>query len=133
MKILHALVGYLAVTGLPFHPFAFAASPPEAIDYDGYVNKTNIDGALTKHALDSIVETCQTVTTQNHGGSALIKRVPDSGDFIEARQEGVPDIPVVSPLIISLIFAAVLLKIVWTSEDISVRGNNIEFLVEHFD
>ena len=34
MKILHALVGYLAVTTLPFHPFAFASPLAASIDYD---------------------------------------------------------------------------------------------------
>jgi hypothetical protein len=80
MIILRALVGYLAVTALPF---AFA-SPLAAIHYDGYVDTTqnHIDIALMKRVLNSIVETCQTVTyhsgpgyvdtTQNHNDSALI-------------------------------------------------------------
>jgi len=71
MKILHALVGYLAVTALPFHPFAFA-SPLAAIGYDGYVDITQ-NGALMKRVLGS--GTSQTVTTQNHSHSALVERV----------------------------------------------------------
>ena len=51
----------LAVTTLPTtHPFAFA-SPLAGIDSnDGYVDTTQnpIDGALLKHVLGSIVETC---------------------------------------------------------------------------
>ena len=66
MKILHTLVGYLAVIALPLHLFAFA-SPLAAIDYDGYVDTTqnhiDSDGTLMKHVLGTIVETCQTVTT----------------------------------------------------------------------
>ena len=48
MKILHALLSYLAVTALPFQLFAYSLA---AIDYDGYVN-----------------------STQNHGDRALVKR-----------------------------------------------------------
>ena len=74
MKILHALVGYLAVTTLPIHPFAFASPLAASINYDsdGYVNlnttqnNLNIDGALMKHVLDSIVEACQTVTSTHY-------------------------------------------------------------------
>ena len=124
MKILHALVGYLAVI---FHTFAFAS--PLAIDYDGYVNTTqnNIDGALMEHFLDTIVETCQTVSTQNHSDSALSKRVP--GDIIEARQaELVPAV-----LTIIGIVAAITLSIVWVESDDPVRCNGIKFLLEHFD
>ena len=133
MKILHALVGYFAVTALPFHPFAFA-SPLAAIDYDsdGYVNTTqnHIDGALMNHVLGSIVETCQTVTThwQHHSDSAFMKRVP--GDIIvEARQ--LAAIPVVG--FILFIVADIVLSIVWIADDQPVRGNDIKFLVEHFD
>ena len=129
MKILHALVGYLAVTALPFHPFAFAS--PLAIDYDGYVNSTQnrIDSALMKHVLGSIIETCQTVTqaTQNHKDSALMKRV--HGDIIEARfgPEIVPPV-----LVVIAIVAAITLSIVWIESDDPVRGNDVEFFVEHF-
>ena len=137
MKILHVLVGYLAVTALPFHPFAFA-SPLAAIDYDsdGYVNTSmqiHIDGALMEHVLASIAETCQsscqTVHTQNHrdGDRAIIKRVPS--DIIEARQaELAPPV-----LVVIAIVAVIALSIVWVQGDDPVRGNDIEFLLEHFD
>ena len=141
MKILHALVTYLAVTTLPapFHSFSFASPLAAAIDYDGYVNTTqnHIDGALTKHVLDNIMETCQTVTyhsgymntTQNYSDSALMKR---SGDIIKARQA-----PFLAPVVIGVVFAivaAVSLSIIWvTDHDHEVRGNDVESLVEHFD
>ena len=127
MKILHALVGYLAVTALPFHPFAFASLA--AINYDGYVNTTqnHIDGALMKHVLGTIVETCQTVTTQNHEDNALMKRVP--GDIlVEARQW---EIPIAT--LISFIVSGIILSLVWIGDDDPVRGNDVEFLVKHFD
>ena len=132
MKILHALVGYLAVTALPFHqgPFAFAY-PLAVIDYyDGYVNTTQIpiDGALMKHVLGSIVATCQTVTTQNHGDSAIMKRVLDDIIIIEARQA---TIPVVG--FILFVVADVIFTIGWISTDDAVRGSDVEFPVEHFD
>jgi hypothetical protein len=121
MKILHALVCYLAVIALPFHPFAFAS--PFAIDYDGYVNTTqnNIDSALMEHFLGTIVETCQIVTTQNHGDNALMKRV--SGDIIETRQAlaGVP----ITFLSIIAIVAVVTLSIVWVEDDDPVRCNSL--------
>ena len=127
MKILYALVDYLAITALPFSPFAFA-SPLAAIDYDGYVNTTqnHIDGNLVKHVLGSIVEICQTVTTQNHSDNALVKRVP--GDDINARQLPIP----VVVAIISFV-AAVGLSVFWISGDDPVRGNDVEFIVYHFD
>ena len=117
MKILHALVGYLAVI---FHTFAFAS--PLAIDYDGYVNTTqnNIDGALMEHFLGTVVETCQTVTTPNHGDSALMKRVPS--DIIEARQEEL--IPVALALIVIVVAIAGGLK--WIDGDDPVRCNDIK-------
>ena len=125
MKILHALLGYLAVTALPFHAFAY---PLAAIDYDGYVNTTqkHIDGALMKHVLGNIVETCQTVTAQNHGDSALMKRV--TGDIIETRQLLIPE-----DLIIITLVATILIAVFWIDSDDPVRGNDVEFLVEHFD
>ena len=141
MKILHALVGYLAVTALPFHPFAFASTLATIqVDYDGYVNTTQnpIDGALMKHVLDSIVGTCQTVayhgdyvnTTQNHrdSDSSLMKRIP--GDVIEARA-----VPVIIPvaLIIASIVVTVVLTVLWVKEDDPVRGSDVDFLVKHFD
>ena len=127
MKTLHALVGYLSVTALPFYPFAFASSLA-AIDYDGYVNTTqdHIDGALMKQALGTIVETCQTVTTQNYSDSALMKRVP--GDIIEALQSAIPVVG-----FIFFVVADVTLSVVWIESDDPVRGNVVDFLVEHFD
>ena len=129
MNILHALVGYLAVTALPFSPFAFA-SPLATIDYDGYVNTTrnHFDGALMEHFLDTVVETCQTVTAQNHKVNALMKRVPGDSITIEARQW---EIPVAT--LISAIMAGVFISLVFILEDDPVRGNDVEFIVEHFD
>ena len=119
MKILHALVGYLAVTSVPFHPFAFAS--PLAIDYDGYVNTTqnNVDGALMEHFLSTAVETChsQGVTTPTHGDSTLTKRPGVPGDIIEARQiEYVPFFLAVVALV-----SAVILGIAWIEDDNDVR------------
>ena len=103
MKVVHALVGYLAVTALPFHRFAFA-SPLAAIYYDGYVN-----------------------TTQNHTDSALMKRVP--GDIIEARQvEFIPEALAVTALIVG-----VYVSLLWIHEDDPVRGNDVKFIEEPFD
>jgi hypothetical protein len=120
MKILHALVCYLAVIALPFHPFAFAS--PFAIYYDGYVNTTqnNIDSALMEHFLGTIVETCQTVnvTTQNHDDNALMKRV--SGDIIETRQT-----PAITVLGIVAIVAFVTVSIAWIESDDPVRCNSL--------
>ena len=101
MKIINALVGYLAATALPFSTFAFAspvAASSIASDCDGYVNTT--------------------LPTQNHHDSALIKRVP--GDIIEPRQL-LPAIPV-TLFILSLV-ADVVFSIVWISDDDPVRGN----------
>ena len=132
MMIFHALVGYLAVTALPFHPFAFA-SPLAAIDYDGYfkLNTTTqnyIAGALVKQLPGSIAETSQTVTTQNHKDSALMKRVP--GDIIEARQ-----VPVAVPVILVIIniVSDVALSLLWIQGDDPVRDNDVEHLEEFFD
>jgi hypothetical protein len=133
MKILHALVGYLALTAQPFHPFAFA-SVLSAIDYDGYVNKTHIDGAVMNHVLDTIVETCRSLavtTTQNHTDTTVMKRVP--GDVMEARQGGGIPIIIVGPVAVAFLLAAIVLTIAWILEDDSVRGDDVEFLVEHFD
>ena len=127
MRILHALVSYLAVIALPFHPFALAFQLA-AIDYDGYVNTTqnHIDGAFMKQALGTIVETCQTVTTQNHKDGTLMKRVP--GDIIKARQwpgtPGVVLIPV-SILTVVAIVLGVTVGLIWITEDDQVRGNDI--------
>ena len=130
MKILHALVGYFAVTALPFHLFAFA-SPLAAIDYDGYVNTTqnNIDGALMKHALGNIVESCQTVTTQNYKDSDIIKRLP--GDIIEARQVAA-GVVITAVLVIEIVVNVVII-LEWISDNSHVRGKDVESLVEHFD
>ena len=122
MKILHALVGYLAITALPFQVLAFP-SELAAIDYDGYVNTTQnrIDGAFMKQALGTIVETCQTITSQNHKDSPLIKRVP--GDIIESRQLAVAA-PVVALVLVDV--AAVVLSVLWIEDDDKVRGNDVE-------
>ena len=119
MKILHALVCYLAVIALPFYPFAFAS--PFAIYYDGYVNTTqnNIDSALMEHFLGTIVETCQTVTTQNHGDNDLMKRV--SGDIIETRQAVVP----LTAVAIVDIIMLVTISILWVKGDNPVRCNSL--------
>lgn len=118
MRMLHALVGYLAITALPFLAFS---SPLTAIDYDGYVDTAqyHTDGALMKQVLGTIVETCQIVTTQSHNDSALMKRVlPPSGDIIEARQATVV-VPVVG--FILFIVADVIFTIVWIANDDPVR------------
>ena len=148
MKILHALVGYLAVTALPFHPFAFAT--PAATNYDGYVDtsQNNTDGALTKHVLRiaNLLETCKTIaphslsvtSAQDHSDSAaLMKRTPPSqaGDDIEPRL--VPEVVVVSVIVIAIV-AAIALSIFLnelenTDSDNKVRDNDVEFLVEHPD
>ena len=122
MKILHALVGYLAITALPFQVLAFP-SELAAIDYDGYVNTTqnHTDGALMKQALGTIVETCQTITSQNHKGSPLIKRVP--GDIIESRQL-LEAAPIVALVLLDV--AAVVLSVLWIEDDAKVRGNDVE-------
>ena len=121
MKIHHGLVGYLAVTALPFHPFAFAS--PLASDYDGYVTvdttQNHIDGALMKKVLGTIIETCQTVTTQNYTDSAVIKRVP--GDIIEARQALL--VPVFGTIL--TLISAVTLGVLWIEGDNPVRGNDV--------
>ena len=93
MKILHALVGYLAVAALPFSPFAFA-HPLAAIDFDGYLNTTQnlIDGALRNHI---------------------------SGDIIEARQFEI----IVDVVIIVDIVALVFTTLIWTASDNDVRAN----------
>ena len=79
-----------------------------------------------KHVLDSIVETCQKVTTQSHSDTALMKRVP--GHVIVARQEIAPAVFAVLTII-----AAIVLSIVWVEGDDKVRGNDVECLVEHFN
>jgi len=142
MKILHALVGYLAATALPLHPFAFA-SLLAAIDNDGYVNTqewqyhTGIDGALMNHFLGNIMEACQTVTIQKHTGSDNALEKPASGDIIEARQVPPLIIYTVEESLIIGVATVVALTIAWVMDDKSVRGNDhgdseFKFLVEHF-
>ena len=101
MRIFHALLGYLAVTALPFHLFAY---PLAIIDYDGYVN-----------------------TTQTHGDSPLMKRVLP-GDTIdsEARQLGLPEFGAIFAVV-----AASVIAVAWLLADNPVRGRDVEFLVEH--
>ena len=135
MKILHALVAYLAVTAhqpAPFHLFSFASPLAATIDYDGFVNTTQShidhDGAVMKHLLGSIMETCHTTT--HHSDGALMRRVP--GDIIEARQaENIAVPPIVTVIVI---VAAVILSIPWiTDHDDKVRDNGVESLEERFD
>ena len=100
MKILHALVGYLAATAFPFpsHLFAFA-SPLEAIsNYDGYVPVN---------------------TTLNSDG-AVMKRGP--GDIIETRQAA---IIIPAALFVFNLIVAVVASIFWVEHDDPVRGSGI--------
>ena len=127
MKMLQVLVCYLAITAQPFHPFVFAASSLASINHDGYTNKTHIDSVLIE-VLDSIVEACQTVTTQKHGDGALMKHA--SGDTIEARQEGGPP-PLPGTLAVGLMITAVAIGVAWILEDNPVRGKDVKCLVEH--
>ena len=142
MKILHALVGYLAVTALPFHPFALA-SPLAAIEYDhydGYVNistQNQIDNALMKQVLGSVVETCQTVSLQyrDYADSTPMKRLP--GDIVQARQAppaATEEALAPKVLVVVAIVALITLSIIWVQSDDPVRGIDVlEFLVERFD
>ena len=124
MQILHGFVGYLAVTVLPFGPFAFASPLASAtIDHDGYVNTTeyHIDSDLMKQALG--------IETQNQKDSVHLKHIP--GDvIIEARQAAII-IPVVFTIlsIVSDVGGALW----WIKKDDPVRGNDVKFLVEHRD
>ena len=105
MKILHALVGYLAVTALPFpSPFALALALPLAAisNIDGYVN-----------------------TSQDH--IQVDDALPDANDIIEARQ-----LETVDALLIFDIVATVFTTVIWISGDDQVRAD-VEFLVDHFD
>jgi hypothetical protein len=148
MKILHALVGYLTITALPFYPFAFAA-PLAGIDYDGYVATTQnyADGDLMNpgHVFDNILETCRTVTTshslsdyvnatQTHNDrAALIKRVPGDSDIIKARLVPLPPLAPAVAVVVAIVFI-VSLSIDWEESDNPVRGKDyVEFLVEHSD
>ena len=118
MKMLLALIGYLAVTALRFRPFAFAS--PLA-DYDVNKNHFMIGGVTMKHVLDSM---------QKHGDSALMKRASVPGHIVEARQEE----GLVSPetVIVSLVFVVIDLSIVWIAHDDPVGGNDAGFLVDLF-
>jgi hypothetical protein len=131
MKIFQALVGYLALTALPFHPFAFA-SPLEGIDYgDGYVNlnttQYHVNDALIKHVYGSIADSCQThnyysgfvnttttSSTQNHS---------DSGEIIEARDFAALAPPI---LVVVVIVALIVLSIFWVEADNPVRCNSFK-------
>ena len=127
MKILHALVGYLAVISLPF-PFAFAS--PLEIHYDGYVNSTNYNGALMEHFLGTIAETCQTVNMnrKNHSDGALMKRVPGDIQVIEARQEGIAPLGLLPQIaIVTAVLGTVALPLVWIASDKPVRCNVVFF------
>ena len=138
MKMLNALVGYLAViASAPSLPYPFAFASPLATHYDGYLNSTatqntiDLNGALTEHFIGTIVETCQTVNIQSlretHCDSALMKRVPGDIQVIEARQgEVVPVAAVVTAVVASV---AVALAIIWVKLDNPVRCN-LKFLVK---
>ena len=137
MKIFHALVGYLTVTTLPFHPFAIASPlTASSIHYDGYVDidhttQNHIDDALMKQFLGTIAETCQTVTAQNYSDIALKKDVPGNHDILEARQTPVQiAIPVVG--FILFLVADAVFAVIWIKSDNPVRGKDVESLVEHF-
>lgn len=60
---------------------------------------------------------------------ALMKRVP--GDIIEARQEDL--IPVLVFALVSLVAEMIIITILWIEDDVRVRGNEVEFLLGHFD
>ena len=129
MKVLQALVGYLAVIASAM-PYPFAIASPLEIHYDGYVNSTTmqntIDGALMEHFLGTIVETCKMNTTlwNTHGDSALMKRVPGDIQIIdlEARQaEAAGFIPVVA--IISIIVGGVIAGVLLSRGDNPVICN----------
>ena len=138
MKIFHALVGYLTVTALPFHPFAFASPlTASSIHYDGYVDidttQNHIDDALMKQFLGTIAETCQRVTAQNYSDSlSALEKDDVPGNILEARQ--LPPVVVAIPTVGFILFlvADITLSIIWIKSDDPVRGKDIEFLVEHF-
>ena len=106
MTVLHVLISYLAalaVAALPFHPFAFA-SQLAAIDYDGYVD-----------------------TAHNHrvNNSTLMKRVP--GDIILETRQAV--LLLVVPVVVIGIVVDVALIVSQFSDDNTVRGNDVNFLL----
>ena len=92
--------------------------------------QNHIDGA---HVLGSIVETCQTVTTQDHSDSAPMKCLP--GDIIEARQDTPSGDLLPAVLIITAILATVTASLIWIEKDNPVRGNDVQLVqvVQHFD
>ena len=100
MKILHALVGFLTVTALPFSPFALVLPP----------------------AADSMNVTQK----QDDGALRVMKHVPE--DIIESRQLEIVDV-----VVIILVIANIYADLSWISDDNPVRGNEVEFLVDHFD
>ena len=40
---------------------------------------------------------------------------------------------ILAALVIAAVVATVVLSVLWVKEDDPVRGNDVEFLVEHFD
>ena len=84
--------------------------------------QNHIDVALMKHVLDSIVDTCQTVTTQNHKDCALMERVP--GNVIEARQWEV--IPIAALIVITV--NGIIISLIFIEGDNPVI-NKLKFLV----
>jgi hypothetical protein len=143
MKMLHALVGYLTVTSLPFSPFAFA-TPLAGIYYDGYVDATqnnNLNSALMNHAIDNLLEAyvfqnlsgCVNATqTHSDSAAALMKRVPGEIQVIEARHGQGWEALAPPTVVVAAIVAAVALSIVWIEGDDPVRGN-LNDVVEHSD
>jgi hypothetical protein len=111
MKILRALVSYLASSALQFLAFA---SPLESIDYDGYVD-------TTKSHNDRDVTLMNQITTQNHKDVALLTRVP--GDTIEARQVPIIVIPAIG--LILFLVADVFAVVILISEDNPVGTNDV--------
>ena len=126
MKILHALVGYLTLTALPFA----LASPLAAIDYNGYVDsdttQSHIDIALMKRALGRVVKTRQTDTAQIHSDNALIMK--PASDTTEACQLAIPIATLVIFAVVGILFS-----IPWIEQRDKVSGNDLDFLIEHFD
>jgi hypothetical protein len=109
MKILHALVGYLTVTALPFSLFAFAHPLAASIDHDGFVNTRQI---------------------QNDGD--LMKRKP--GHIIEARQLPVGPLEVIVAIgVVVGIVTIVITSLALVHDGNQVRSNEEEFLVDYFD
>ena len=101
------------------------------IDYDGYVNTQNHTGM--KDFLGNVVEICQTVTMQKNN-SALINynRVP--GDIlVEARQAQLLVPASLSGVVVVIIVVVIVaLSIDWVEGNETVRGNEVEFHIEHW-